>query len=67
MKADWAFKMFDYDGNGKLDANDIRYVVKALTDTVDDVAALEEEDEEDVEGNQKVCDLISARCNDVIR
>lgn len=49
MKADWAFKMFDFDGNGKLDANDIRYVVKALTE--DDNVIKEEED---VEGNQKV-------------
>ena len=51
MKADWAFKMFDFDGNGKLDANDIRYVVKSLTE---DDNAIQEEDEEDVEGNQKV-------------
>ena len=42
--------MFDFDGNGKLDANDIRYVVKALTE--DDNVIKEEE--EDVEGNQKV-------------
>ena len=41
--------MFDFDGNGKLDANDIRYVVKALTE--DDNVIKEEED---VEGNQKV-------------
>ena len=44
--------MFDYDGNGKLDSNDIKNVVKALTE--DDSVIVDDEDEADVEGNQKV-------------
>ena len=36
VKADWAFKMFDYDGDGKLRGNDIANVVRVLIGDDDD-------------------------------
>ena len=32
MKAEWAFKVFDFDGDGKLNKDDIYRTVSALTD-----------------------------------
>ena len=31
MKAEWAFKVFDYDGDSKIRQNDIRKVLDAIT------------------------------------
>ena len=33
MRAEWAFRMFDYDGDGLLGVADIRRVVDAVTGT----------------------------------
>ena len=48
VKADWAFKMFDYDGDGKLRGNDIANVVRVLIGDDDDYA------HDDPEEQQKV-------------
>ena len=31
MKAEWAFKMFDFDGDGKLSNKDIEEILEVLT------------------------------------
>ena len=36
MKAEWAFKMFDYDNDGRLNKFDIMRVVKQLTNFKDE-------------------------------
>jgi len=51
VKAEWAFKMFDYDNDGRLNKNDIMRVVKQLTNFKD-------ENEDDIPDNSEQNQLI---------